>query len=261
MSRQSLAVQITEGENIKLDQKLDHFSLILNKTECDLEQARSEGLLTKNHITKLTNKLEKLARDKFEVEERILDLLQDQITTDKAGQHRGRLLREAQEERRTLEISMSQIENKLSYIILDLEKWRGNVQSAKDDVENMKKEHNEADFEANIVNDEIEKLKLTTKNKLIQLDVLHKELEKMIEQLGGKEMNLKEVQIVDLEKKIAEVDAKIKDSQQFWLRLQSNVVELSEKRAKQLDDIFVGRKRKNAEKKNSSIFSNFSVIP
>ena len=40
------------------------------------------------------------------------------------------------------------------------------------------------------------------------------------------------------------MDAKIKDSQQFWLRLQSLVVSLSEKRAQQMDEIFVGRKRK-----------------
>ena len=50
-------------------------------------------------------------------------------------------------------------------------------------------------------------------------------------------------QVIDLEKKIAELDGKIKESQQFWLRLQSNVVGLSEKRAQQMDEIFVGRKR------------------
>lgn len=50
-------------------------------------------------------------------------------------------------------------------------------------------------------------------------------------------------QVIDLEKKIAELDGKIKESQQFWLRLQSNVVALSEKRAQQMDEIFVGRKR------------------
>lgn len=50
-------------------------------------------------------------------------------------------------------------------------------------------------------------------------------------------------QVIDLEKKIAELDAKIKESQQFWLRLQSTVVALSEKRAQQLDEAYVGRKR------------------
>lgn len=169
--------------------------MILEKTEADLQDARSEGLLTKNHLTKLINKLDKLAREKLEIEEKILDLLQDQVTTDKAGQHRGKLLRDAQEERRKVEIAISQTENQLSIAILELEKWRGNVQRTKENVEKMKIDHDEADFEANTVTDEIEKLKTATKSKLIMLDTLHKQLEQMIEQLGGKEMNLKEIQV------------------------------------------------------------------
>lgn len=200
-------------------------------------------MLTKNHLTKLVNKLEKLAREKLEIEDKILDLLQDQITTDKAGQHRGKLLRNLQEDRRQMEIAIAQTENQLSIMILDLEKWRGNVQRAKESVEKMKLDHNEADFEANTVTDEIEKLKIAAKNKLIMLDSLHKQLEQLIEQLGGKEMSLKEIQVSDLEKKISELDGKIKDSQQFWLRVQSMVNALSEKRASQMDEIFVGRKR------------------
>lgn len=104
----------------------------------DLQQSRSEGLLTKNHITKLVTRLEKQAREKFELEEKILDLLQDQITTDKAGEHRGKLLRNAQEKRRNLEIAMSNTENQLSIILLQLEKFRGNVQKAKENVERLK---------------------------------------------------------------------------------------------------------------------------
>ena len=103
-----------------------------------MQQARSEGLLTKNHITKLVNKLEKQAREKFELEEKILDLLQDQITTDKAGEHRGKLLRDSQENRRKLEISMSNTENQLSIILLELERYRGNVQKARENVERLK---------------------------------------------------------------------------------------------------------------------------
>lgn len=253
---------MAEGENAKLDQKLAHFQSILEKTEIDIEQARSEGLLTKNHLTKLTNKLEKLSRQKLETEEKILDLLQEQITTDKAGQHRSRLLREAQEKRRNLEIQLSETENKLSLTILDLEKWRGLVQKSKENVEKLQKQHNDADFEANTITDEIEKIKATTKNKLIALDAIHRQLEEMIEKLGGKEINLKEVQVIELEKKIAEIDAKIKELQQFWLRLQSNVVALSEKRAQQMDEIFIGRKRelKIYNKSMTSITSKITVI-
>lgn len=131
-------MQISESEEIKLEQKIDHFNKVLETTDMDLQQARSEGLLTKNHISKLVTKLEKQAREKFEIEEKILDLLQDQITTDKAGEHRGKILRDAQEKRRKLEIAMSNTENQMSIMLLQLEKARGNVQRAKENVELLK---------------------------------------------------------------------------------------------------------------------------
>lgn len=131
-------MQISESEEIKLEQKIDHFNKVLETTDMDLQQARSEGLLTKNHISKLVTKLEKQAREKFEIEEKILDLLQDQITTDKAGEHRGKILRDAQEKRRKLEIAMSNTENQMSVMLLQLEKARGNVQRAKENVELLK---------------------------------------------------------------------------------------------------------------------------
>lgn len=226
-----------------MDQKLDHFNTILDKTEDDIEQARSEGLLTKNHITKLIGKLEKQAREKLETEEKILDLLQDQITTDKVGEHRGKKLREAQENRRRLEIAMSKTENQLSIRLLDLEKWRGNVQRAKEFMDRLQKEHDEHDREANIINEEIDKLKNCIKNKLIALDTINKQLEQLQSNIGSKGLTLNEARVIELEKDIEDLEDKIKESQQFWMRLQSMVSNITEKRAQQLNEIFLGRKR------------------
>jgi chromosome segregation ATPase len=217
--------------------------MIMDKTESDIEQARSEGLLTKNHLTKLITKLEKQAREKLEIEEKILDLLQDQITTDKAGDHRGKILRETQENRRKLEISMSQTENQLSIRLLDLEKWRGNVQRARESVERLQKDHDDADSEANTVTDEIDKLKTFIKNKLIALDTVNKQLEQLIAETGGKGLSLNELKVIEYEKDIEELDGKVKESQAFWMRLQSMVASLTEKRSQQLNEIFLGRKR------------------
>lgn len=222
---------------------MDHFNTILDKTEDDIEQARSEGLLTKNHLTKLMGKLEKQAREKLETEEKILDLLQDQITTDKVGEHRGKILRETQENRRRLEIAMSETENQLSIHLLDLEKWRGNVQKARDNMDRLQKEHDDNDQEANIVNEEIEKLKNCIKNKLITLDTMNKQLEQLQSSIGSKGLTLNEARVIELEKDIEELDSKIKESQQFWMRLQSMVANITERRAKQLNEIFLGRKR------------------
>lgn len=101
-------------------------------------KAQQEGLLIENHLKSLRQTLNKQNQKKFELEEQILELLQDQITTDKAGEAQGKTLRETQEKRRELEIAMSDTENQLSIVLLDLEKWRGVVERSKAEVQKMK---------------------------------------------------------------------------------------------------------------------------
>jgi chromosome segregation ATPase len=138
---------------------------------------------------------------------------------------------------------MSQTENQLSIRLLDLEKWRGNVQRARESVERLQKDHDDADSEANTVTDEIDKLKTFIKNKLIALDTVNKQLEQLIAETGGKGLSLNELKVIEYEKDIEELDGKVKESQAFWMRLQSMVASLTEKRSQQLNEIFLGRKR------------------
>lgn len=46
---------------------------------------------------------------------------------------------------------------------------------------------------------------------------------------------------------MAEIISEINEAQNFWLRLQGHVVELSEKRSNQLNSIHLARKRKTFE--------------
>lgn len=43
---------------------------------------------------------------------------------------------------------------------------------------------------------------------------------------------------------IVEIEQEIRNSQNLWLRLQNHVVNMTEKRALQLNDIHIARKRK-----------------
>lgn len=74
-------------------------------------------------------------------------------------------------------------------------------------------------------------------------DTVNVQLTKLIEAAGGKEVNPIEMKLQVLEKNNVELDAEIRDAQGFWLRLQSHVVTLTEKRAEQLNSIQLARKR------------------
>ncbi|EDS25778.1 cohesin-subunit [Culex quinquefasciatus] len=227
-----------QEEEDKLTRELDHYALILEQTEADMLKAQQEGLLIANHLKSLRQTLNQQNQKKFELEEQILELLQDQITTDKAGESQGKTLRETQEKRRELEIGMSDTEHKLSIALLDLEKWRGIVEKSKGE-----KEHDSLDNEARKYDDEIKIIKEIIATKLRKLDSLNRQLEQLITQAGGHELNPDELKLLDVQHDILELDAKIKEAQENWLKLQNSVVSLSEKRVQQLNDINYSRKK------------------
>lgn len=77
------------------------------------------------------------------------------------------------------------------------------------------------------------------------MDSLNKQLNQMISQTGGHEVNPEELRIGVLERNIMELEHQIKETQNFWLRLQGHVVNMSEKRSSQMDDIYIARRREN----------------
>ncbi|XP_053697706.1 coiled-coil domain-containing protein 40 [Sabethes cyaneus] len=232
-----------QEENDKLTRDLDHYAMILEQTEADMLKAQQEGLLIENHLKSLRQTLNKQNQKKFDLEEQILELLQDQITTDKAGENQGKILREVQQKRRELEISMSDTENQLSVVLLSLEKWRGLVEKSKEDVQGMKKEHDSMDAEAKKYDEQMKMIKEIISAKLRKLDALNRELEQLIKQAGGQELNPDELRLLDVRHDIAELDVKIKESQEAWLKLQNSIVSLSEKRVQQLNEINYSRKK------------------
>jgi coiled-coil domain-containing protein 40 len=236
-------VKKEQQEEISLVEKLENCAAIMEQTEIDLKQATQEGLVFEHHLKGLRSKLEKQDKKKFTFEEQILELLQSQITTGIAGDHRGKTLAELQKQRRKLVISMSATESQLSNVLLDLEKWRGQVTRAQESVEETQKHHNEQEAISNKVMDEINMVKSSINAKQRMLDTLNKQLQQLISAAGGQEISPETLRIVDLEKTIAEIDAKIKDMQAFWVRLQSHIVGLSEKRSKQMNGIHIARKQ------------------
>lgn len=121
----------------KLSTKIENLDKILEQTERDLTAANQEGNYVQNQLKSLNTKLEKQGNNKMELEEKILELLQDQITTDKASEFRAKLLRQSQVKRRDLEINMSSTENQLSDVFLDLEKWKGIVNRLREETQNL----------------------------------------------------------------------------------------------------------------------------
>lgn len=124
-------------ENDKLNENIDKMNAILEQTEMDLSKANVEGQIVENILKTLRRSLEKQMQKKVNLEEKTLELLQDQITTDQASHYRGKVLREIQEKRRQMELTMYATEQQCSEVLFDLERWKANVARDKNTVEKL----------------------------------------------------------------------------------------------------------------------------
>lgn len=116
---------------------VSQMSALVEQTETDLSRANTEGQLIENNLRTLRKRLEKQSTQKIEIEEKILELLQDQITTDSAGNISGKLLREIQGQRRNAELNMYTTEYQLSQVLLELEKWKGQLSKSRENADRL----------------------------------------------------------------------------------------------------------------------------
>lgn len=121
----------------KLQNEIDTLNKIIEQTEVDQQKSTVEWHVYENQLKVLRRSIEKQLRSKQQLEEQILEMLQDQVTTDQASAYRSKMLRELQEKRRNVELGMLSTEQQLSQVMLDLERWKSQVAQSADAIQKL----------------------------------------------------------------------------------------------------------------------------
>lgn len=216
---------------------------VYEQTEADLKQASLEGVLLDNQLKAASHKIELQAKSKLKLEEQILNLLQEQISSDKAGQYRAAHLRENQDRRRSLEVQITTTENQLSVLLLDLERARGSVVRYQEMQEKFQKDETELEsiLDKQETNCRDTLARISTRQ--LTLDTLATQLEGVVNALGGRELSPEESRVMDLNRDSVRIDGQLNELQSAWLKLQQHLVQLNEKRSRQTNEIYIARKR------------------
>ncbi|XP_037024464.1 coiled-coil domain-containing protein 40 [Bradysia coprophila] len=249
------------NDQTKLMSDVSKMSALVEQTETDLSRANIEGQLIENNLRTLRKRLEKQSTQKIEIEEKILELLQDQITTDSASNIRSKLLKEIQGQRRNAELNMYTTEYQLSQVLLELEKWKGQLSKSRENADRLKGDYDAAMEKSASLDEEIKAMEKSINAKVKSYDMMGRQLEKLIEAAGGLELDPNELKVKSLEKKLADLEIETREAQNFWLRLQKHVVNLSEKRSLQQAKISLTSKQLLViEQKNMRIDSQYEAL-
>lgn len=112
-------------ELAELHAKIDKYSMLIGETEKSLHQATVENHILESHLKSLNRDYENQVHNKVTQETHILELLQEQVTTDQTSKERCRNIRDLQNKRRDMELMMNNTEAQLSEILFEMEKLKG----------------------------------------------------------------------------------------------------------------------------------------
>ncbi|XP_004521612.1 coiled-coil domain-containing protein 40 [Ceratitis capitata] len=234
-----------------LQAKLDELPLWLKQNEKDLTEANREGATLETELRRMQWKSDKLYARKYQIEESMLKLAQDQLITDKASQYRLKLLREAQETRRGTELNLAVVQSQLSDTLLDTERYRGILVKLHQDHEDLEKKLQTVDRNAELISAETNGIETQIDIRLKKIDRLSSRLEELnrLGEEAGFSVQIKKIKI--LERGIQSTEQQIRELQQFWLMMQNHYVNLSDKRSNQLTEIQVTQKQLGIIKQKS----------
>ncbi|XP_011298593.1 coiled-coil domain-containing protein 40 [Fopius arisanus] len=210
---------------------------MLEKTEADYDAVSFEFQGLKNEERILDRESEKLANEKTTVEEELLTKLSDKVTHDKTAMYLNKIVREAKETVNQFELTMLQTENHYGRNLFELEKMKNLVTAEKEDLEELSKGNILKEKELNQIKIEIERSELSIEKKQKKIADLNRDIVEMIRTGGTLDTTTQDLKIVSLEKKIDELDAKNQESQKYWLRQEGNMVNLSQERNTQLQEL------------------------
>lgn len=178
-----------------LEKKLSDIPLLLEQTEKDLKEAKQEGIQLETEIRRLQWKIDKQNSRKYEVEENILKLAQDHLITDKASEYRLKLLNNSQEQRRNMELNLSQAQNQLAGILLDMERAKGNNFRLGQENDKLSEKLCALEKKSDYFNAELKYLETQIDIKMKRMDKLMNQLDELVRNSEGGEISPTELKV------------------------------------------------------------------
>ncbi|XP_075760219.1 coiled-coil domain-containing protein 40 isoform X2 [Pelodiscus sinensis] len=241
MSKKLIAQSQAKQDALKVE--FTTYTRTLHETEQALGRASSDRAAQMNELQAIGKEMEKETEARQELENQIMAKLQDQLMSSKAAKYYSQLASKLHKKKLDLELHFSKVENEAAQIILDITHTGCRLSV-------LRKTFSELDKEMKRLNDliscsesEIAKRNLLIERKQGLINLSNKKMDLMISQLGGQELGPLEVEINRVTKQIEEYNSEVMTQQKYWLRLQKELVKLTQEREEQLASLDMLKKQ------------------
>lgn len=205
----------------------------LEETEQALSRVTTERAGRWTELNSLRKQIEKESQVKGTLENEIMEKLQEKLTSDKAAKYSSLLTEKLRRRKLELEIDYTKMENETAQVQLELNHSSSRIQALQRTLAELDKKIENTNDVISHSQSEIAKRTIAIERKQASINLYSKQIETTLAEIGGKELGPLEIQITALTKQIEECNLEIASVQQYWLRLQTEMVRLSKQREEQ----------------------------
>ncbi|RZF35959.1 hypothetical protein LSTR_LSTR005372 [Laodelphax striatellus] len=153
-----------------------------------------------------------------------------------------------------MEVEKTKLEHKVAKMVLETKKAQSSFESKETTLKQVQEEVISKGKMLQKLQAELDRLMLAEVQIRNQYNVHKRKLEKLVEKTGESDLSPEELKLKELEKQISYTEEKTEGLQTFWIRQESHIVSLSQRRSKQLHDMNILRKQLLVlEQKNMNI--------
>ncbi|XP_063312335.1 coiled-coil domain-containing protein 40 [Pelobates fuscus] len=205
----------------------------LQDTEQALSRSTGERAGRLGELNLLRKQIEKESQVKLALENQIMEKLQEKMTSDKATKYSSLLAEKLQKRKLDLDIEYSKLENDTAQVQLEINHSSSQIKALKRTLVELEKNIQSTTELISRSQNEISKRTIAIERKQTTINLFSKQIEATIAQIGGIELGPLEIQVTSLNKQIDECNSEILAVQQYWLRLQTEMVNLTRQREEQ----------------------------
>ncbi|GAB5581383.1 coiled-coil domain-containing protein 40 isoform X2 [Prionailurus iriomotensis] len=228
LTTQCLAKQQT------LQNEFNTYQLVLQDTEAALGQAHVEYATATGELQTVHQTIQSELEEKRRTDASIAEKLQEHITSNKMTKCFHKLILKLQKEKTNLVTHLSKTDGNVAQTTLDITNTNCRLDAHQKTLAELDKEVKKVNDLITNSENEISRRTILIERKQGLINFFNKQLEQMVSELGGEEVGPLELEIKRLTKLIEENNSSVTQAQVTWLRLQQEMVKVTQEREEQL---------------------------
>ncbi|XP_043924009.1 coiled-coil domain-containing protein 40 [Protopterus annectens] len=219
------------------------YTRTLHETEQALNRISLERATRLNELTTLRKKIENEYLTRTELEDKLMEKMQECLTLDKATKYSNQLIYKLRAKKREQEMKLAKGENEVAQITLENNHSSTRLSMLRKTLSELDKMLGQKNSLISNCEIEIEKRNILIERKQGTINLYNKKIEQALSSAGGKELGPLEMQIKAFTKQVEERSTEIMELQQYWLRLQNDLVKLTREREEQATSVEMLKKQ------------------